>query len=85
MGETPRTDHAMGDGDAAQEGDAGMVKTSSPRHALVGYSGGEFAAYWQWLNAITGGYVDPENKVRAVAAAEANMRGHGKHVAKEDA
>lgn len=25
MGETPRTDHAMGDGDAIQEGNAGMV------------------------------------------------------------
>lgn len=53
------------------------------RHALIGYSAGEFAAYWQWLNAISGGFVDPENKARAVAAAEEKMRGHGRHV-KED-
>lgn len=62
-----------------------MVNEDSPRHARIGYPAREYTAYWQWLNAITGGYADPENKVRAVSVAVENMRGHGKHVAKEEA
>ncbi|PZF11747.1 hypothetical protein DEI98_06405 [Curtobacterium sp. MCLR17_034] len=62
-----------------------MVANRSPRHTRIGYQAKEWAAYWQYLNAITGGYIDPDKKMRAVAAAEENMRGHGKHVAKEDA
>lgn len=60
-----------------------MTNANHPRHALIGYSTKEYAAYRQWLNAISAGYINPDNKVRAVAAAEKNLRGLGKHV-KED-
>lgn len=68
------------DGLGTQEGDADVVNENSPRHARIGYQAKEWAAYWHWLNVVSGGWVDPENKARAVAAAEENLRGHGKHV-----
>lgn len=64
---------------AAQEGDADVVNATGPRHARIGYQAKEWAAYWQWLNVVTGGWVDPDRKARAVAAAEERLRGHGKH------
>lgn len=61
-----------------------MVEAAGPRHSRVGYQAKEYAAYWQWLSLTLGAYLNHENRDRDIAAMNQKLRGHGKHVARDE-